>query len=322
MKKDTGDNIETLAIVGNGFDLMHGAQSQYSKFRDFLDRRSDLRWSLENYLDCDDLWGDFEGALAYLDHSAMLGDIDNCLQEFGAYKHALFDSEFVLGLKRAIMPAQIICEDLPVEFKRWINTLSVDGKKRISQESMQRFDAFINFNYTNFLETLYGIPKEKILYLHGCRQDDSRELIIGHKPCDMVEDGVKKTVFPGYYGGKKLEMVNIAWQEAIEYLQEYEVILEKNTQKVIENNADFWSRLSGLKCIVVVGHSLSEVDYPYFEKIIKSCVEADKITWCISWFNDNDLMRIETFRKNMGINEGQIKLYESNKMDEILNELV
>jgi len=39
---------------------------------------------------------------------------------------------------------------------------------------------FINFNYTDTLEELYGIPKSNILYLHNNANDYSGDLIFGH----------------------------------------------------------------------------------------------------------------------------------------------
>lgn len=46
----------TLYVIGNGFDLAHGVPSSYSKFRDWLGRRSDLRETLETYIGNDALW--------------------------------------------------------------------------------------------------------------------------------------------------------------------------------------------------------------------------------------------------------------------------
>lgn len=57
--------------IGNGFDLMHGAHSSYYDFEKTLGKHSYLRFILENYLEADDLWADFEGALAKINVEAM-----------------------------------------------------------------------------------------------------------------------------------------------------------------------------------------------------------------------------------------------------------
>ena len=52
---------KSLVIVGNGFDIMHGAKSSYWDFQKTLGKNSELRFHLENYL-CvppDKLWYNF-----------------------------------------------------------------------------------------------------------------------------------------------------------------------------------------------------------------------------------------------------------------------
>lgn len=44
--------------------------------------------------------------------------------------------------------------------------------------------AYLNFNYTLFLETEYNISREHILYIHGDRRQKFGSLVLGHN----VED--------------------------------------------------------------------------------------------------------------------------------------
>ena len=60
-----------LYIIGNGFDLMHGVRSSYHDFGNTIGKHSHIRFVLENYLESDDLWADFEGALATMNVEAM-----------------------------------------------------------------------------------------------------------------------------------------------------------------------------------------------------------------------------------------------------------
>lgn len=62
---------KVLYVIGNGFDLMHGAHSSYYDFEKTLGKHSYLRFILENYLEADDLWADFEGTLAKINVEAM-----------------------------------------------------------------------------------------------------------------------------------------------------------------------------------------------------------------------------------------------------------
>ena len=62
---------KTLYVIGNGFDLMHGVKSSYYDFGKTIGKRSLLRFYLECYLKVDDLWADFEGALAKINVEGM-----------------------------------------------------------------------------------------------------------------------------------------------------------------------------------------------------------------------------------------------------------
>ena len=56
-----------------------------------------------------------------------------------------------------------------------------------------------------------------------------------------------------------------------------------------EDNDD---SLKGMKEIVVIGHSLSPVDYPYFRKITKENLRPNELQWKISWYSDADKDRM------------------------------
>lgn len=80
----------------------------------------------------------------------------------------------------------------------------------------------------------------------------------------------------------------------------------KKSDEIIEKNKSFFSNLSNIKTIVVLGHSLSKVDYPYFHKIIDSINgEPD---WLISWYSSHDLENIQNFAINMKIKPNKIAL--------------
>ena len=76
-----------LYIIGNGFDLMHGVRSSYYDFGNTIGKHSHIRFVLENYLESDDLWADFEGALATMNVEAMSQPfvLDTLLDAMDAY---------------------------------------------------------------------------------------------------------------------------------------------------------------------------------------------------------------------------------------------
>lgn len=61
----------SLYIIGNGFDLMHGVKSSYYAFRDTLGKHSSLRMCLESFWTPEDIWADLENGLAHFNMNSM-----------------------------------------------------------------------------------------------------------------------------------------------------------------------------------------------------------------------------------------------------------
>ena len=71
----------------------------------------------------------------------------------------------------------------------------------------------------------------------------------------------------------------------------------------------FFDSLKGMKEIVVIGHSLSPVDYLYFREITEENLRPNELQWKISWYSDADKDRIRKFASIMGINEKNIEMF-------------
>lgn len=78
-------SVTTLYVIGNGFDLAHCVPLSYSKFRDWLGYRSELRETLEEHIRNDALLWNFEEALADFDFVTPSMMIPEMLDEFNAY---------------------------------------------------------------------------------------------------------------------------------------------------------------------------------------------------------------------------------------------
>src|SRR5699024_4579513 len=152
-----------LYVVGNGFDLMHGVASSYYNFRDFMGRHSELRRILEQYIQKEDLWSDFEESLGYLDEESMFVTLEDWMDIFDVKEQHDDDfsaADFFLAAETAMYPTYLIMNELPKQFKKWILTLQPTFSNTPLQSTIKPSANFINFNYTEFLETLYGVPKE------------------------------------------------------------------------------------------------------------------------------------------------------------------
>ena len=301
---------KTLYVIGNGFDIMHGVSSRYSDFRDSMGKSNTLRWQLETYLKSDSLWSDFEEALAHINGSAILGTVDMWLDSFNAYDEDAQAADFFAAIDIATSPATEIVQTLPIRFRKWVETLK-PTKEAFLLDVFRPESIYLNFNYTEFLETIYHIPSQAVTYIHGCRTSKKHELILGHAPdASEFDDWTPTRSIPNYKSNRKAYMINSALDVASRTLIEYDEATTKDTSTIINNHNAFFSKLTDIKNIVVIGHSLSVVDYPYFKEIITK--NNNIANWFISWHSSRDLENTRAFAHSMNIPDSQINLITLN----------
>lgn len=330
-KDKLNTDTDALFIIGNGFDLLHGAKSSYYNFKDFLGKCSELREALEYYIDKEDIWGDFEDSLAHIDRAKVLESLDWLLENFNAIdedEDGFTYANFHSSIDHTLLELDMILYDLPNVFKKWVKILNCKTNDLPLKNIVNPHAKYINFNYTEFLETLYFVPKENILYIHGCRKDKNAHLILGHghNPDEMYEKWYNEhknmkvssdnIVSLAYFSDdeKDLDLWKYpnryyAAEQAIERIEEYYENSAKKTEEVLKKNEVYFTNIITTK-IFVIGHSLSFVDYPYFKKIINNHKNANSIEWSISFYCNNDIKRIEEFVKNMQISTKQIKIFK------------
>ena len=83
----------------------------------------------------------------------------------------------------------------------------------------------------------------------------------------------------------------------------------KKTEEIIINNLEFLNGLKDIKNIVVIGHSLSPVDHPYFRKIIEVNNFPEKLHWEISYHTEEGKYRIKKFANMFDIAENNIEMF-------------
>ena len=333
----------TLYVIGNGFDMAHGVPSSYDRFRDSISKRNPLRFTLENFIKKDDIWGNFEDSLAYLDREKMMDSLDEVLDVMGVLEEdddEFSAADFFGATENVSTPVYLLTQELPDYFRKWINKLKPSGEGRPLQGFLKPDARYINFNYTEFLETLYGIPMERILYIHGDRRDKKCKLVLGHghdteevfrewhqsnKDREKFQPRRKgrrgryynndNPTYLAYFlkddskGNWKSQMRYDAINHTVELIEDYYEESAKKTTEVLVRNQSYFASLSSIKQVVVIGHSLSEVDDPYFREIIKNHGKTPDMEWYISWYSPDDLRRIDRFMKRMGLDKKQVKLF-------------
>lgn len=168
--------MQNLIIIGNGFDRHHNMKTSYHNYRDFLisTGKEDIVEFLEKgrEFEPDWLWNDLESNIGLLEYeSAYCFLLDYGSDEWRDSAH--HDFQYEISTMTDYWPG---LKDYLAEWIKSIPYGSPDAKLNLLINSAS---IFLSFNYTNTLEKLYGIPKEKITYIHGdVSQTDN--LILGH----------------------------------------------------------------------------------------------------------------------------------------------
>lgn len=295
----------TLVVLGNGFDIMHGVKSSYWDFQKTLGKNNSLRFNLETYLHTNDLWSNLEESLGKLQYTMFLNRdiIDMWLDDFGAYDPDAQAADYFAAVETAISPAFEIPHELKRRISLWVKTLSVDSDSK--PFSMFHGDyRVLCFNYTEFIEVLYGAKTSDICYIHGCRksskQGKSNELILGHRPGEEADEWnkveLKSFKFKNPY---KKYIMDSALETAAREAAWYDDATTKNCSDIIKQHSGFFNSLSDIEKVFVFGHSLSEVDYPYFKEISRKC----NAEWYIGFHSSSDIIRLLSFVGNLKLSK-------------------
>ena len=330
---------DTLVIVGNGFDLAHGIPSSYYSFKKSV--KGLAKVALELYIDCEDLWGDFENNLAYLDREKVLWSMWEMKSDYGVLDEEDEDfsaADFFASIEDGAWGINAIINDLPKCFRKWINSLVLNGKPPIYD--LPKNAKYLTFNYTETLESVYGIDDNQVNHIHGDRRDEKSKLVLGHgHDVDKVFDDWwnknkdSKEFQPYRYGRKGRRFKNdnpvyLAYfldderkgnwhsqtnydyiENCIRIIEDYYEGSAKKTNEVIERNTVYFRGLKDIKNVVVIGHSLAEVDMPYFEVITEELPE--NVEWTIGFHSLRDYKRIIEFCSELGIDSKNVGIFRT-----------
>lgn len=286
--KDTISGDSILYIIGNGFDLAHGIKSSYSNFREWLvvNNKDNLVGMMDVFFSNQrDVWSGIEQALGEYDEESIL---DYCRpdEEFDD-EHSLSASARVEDSPMTIF--QPVLDEFREAYHNWVNSIEINGIERIYNLNPESL--FFTFNYTDTLETEYGINKNQVTHIHGSRLNDD-EYIIGHNnyrdPSSVWSDDA-------------LIFEQQAHENIITWMNEF----SKQYSKNIANYSSFFGSLENIKQIVVIGHSMSKVDWPYFEEIIKNI--GKDVPWLVYCHSDVDRKNTDNFKFSFKLSSVIIK---------------
>lgn len=291
-------NMITLYVIGNGFDLHHKLPTSYSYF---YQENNELLDGLSNYFPNshdETPWHNFEENLEKYDAEIIFSECNHL--DIGDEK---FKLSMLYGLEDELAEqTKNIVSDLQDAFSEWINSIEIDPDKIVERLNLEPNSSYLSFNYTTTLEKIYDIPKDSILYIHGCaeRYDD---LIFGHglnidEDPQFDEDG---------------ESLRTPFSDAISSSRYPLSALKKPVVDIINKNSIFFSSLSNLERVLIIGHSISRVDHPYFIKIKENV--SNNCKWVVSYYSDEEK---EEHMKNLsacGIEMKNITLFPTSGLN-------
>ena len=282
--------MKELVIIGNGFDLHHGLRTSYGAFAGYAESHSPSVYEVLSrlFLASHDYMGfdrrsDFdEGKFVYerwCDFESCLGILDD--EEFGQLSRQSV-SEYMqeLGMEETIVEEFIEnISSILDTFQNWVAEIDLPTSNRRGFW----FDAshtFVNFNYTETLETFYGVDTSRIFYIHG-RRGTNDQLIVGHDsdpPRAQHKDDLPDIQHNPYYSYLRRTRKPVS-------------DIAPRLQKWLQNSSEI-TRIS------VRGHSLGSVDFPYFELISSVCPKAE---WSFSYYSDDGLDEIRRTVRALGL---------------------
>ncbi|MCT7670090.1 MAG: bacteriophage abortive infection AbiH family protein [Lactobacillus iners] len=294
--------MRTLYIIGNGFDLHFNLKTKTDNFENYLKNQT-IYNGVDNASDVFNSYG-----VNWYEYEQSLNDID--LDEIESQNEIkpdyLSDREsdrdggivnmqmYVGSLSEAIRSA---LEQMVISANEDALVLSEDF---LAPKLFEVGDAILTFNYTSTIEILFEVPDSvPIFHIHGCYEQGT-PLVFGYRNNqnsyvktwpDMDEDNWD------YYVAQQREVV-----------YDFYSSLEKKLE--IDKLVSFLLKCGKMDRVVVLGHSMSPVDYEYMEKVDAT---LNPRIWEISYYNENDIHRVQS----QGYSFQQKMIFKN--MDMILN---
>lgn len=289
-----------LYIIGNGFDKHHDIPSGYQDYRHWLEQNE--AWGIIETIDDvfgytdDDWWRHFEENLASAETLRIA--TEEAFQNYPDFGNDGFrDRDWYaaeLSVERKMKNAYEVILD---SFNEWVKQLPYGDANKIIM--LQKGSIFMTFNYTHTLELLYNIPPERILHIHGQAGNDE-ELTFGHG--STYKELEKKM-------GERVDEGDFVLQRAKDAAIYAVSQRRKKVEEIIESYHEWFTSLSDIKYIHIYGHSLGDVDSPYFRKIF-DYVNKGKIHIEISDYKSENKKRIHQFMKTEHFRRNQYTIVE------------
>ncbi|SDR20326.1 Bacteriophage abortive infection AbiH [Pseudovibrio sp. Tun.PSC04-5.I4] len=266
-------------------------------------------------------WGEFESTLGNFEAEQVWESVRDYLDDSDPHRsgEASWEAERIID---------VLTKDMRHAFKDFVNGGSEEGAIQYPNDidgARLRIigDAsFLSFNYTDTLERYYGIHPSQICYIHG-KAYAGEDLLLGHgvgsEDLGSAEE-IESTEPPTGLTPEQQEMwyeeksdqYSFSYELAEVAINSYWANSFKNAKQNISDNEQFFKSQKNVWHIIVLGHSLSEVDLDYFVTIAQHVVP--NAIWYVSYYDEHVKHRFKTTLSNLGISADRLQLF---KMEEL-----
>lgn len=280
--------MTTLYIVGNGFDLYHRLPTSFAQFRHYVRATDgDLARAIDDYLPVDRQWSDLEVALAGLDPDDVVDTLGMFLPSYGDDEWSdAGHHDFSYEVQRL---TSALSDGLVERFGEWVRQVPrLTAAQAMAGGNYLPVDPaawFITFNYTPTLADVYAVPASQTWHVHGRSLDPTSRLVLGHGWIPELTPAAPTWSSPAPDGEDDGEG-DIRIAHGRQYVEDYFRATYKETGRIIEDGRAFLCSLHEVTQIYVLGHSLADVDLPYFVAIADH-VHPHAHVW-FSWYEPDD----------------------------------
>lgn len=287
-----------LYIVGNGFDLNHGRKTSYWDYRNYLSEKyPDLvyKFDMMEYtkgaeVDVNSRWSDLENKL-WLDYDSAFSEItDNYYPDLDSERTPGWD-DIGIEVNNRYGFFKKFTRDC---FYEWI----CDEDQEFIDNNFKRHvfysdSYFVTVNYTKTLENLYSIPADHILHIHGAVDfPDSIQFGTPENNPIIAQNDLEKQF-------RQDEFYGVAVEPGVSSLVSCMNHMYKDIAGNMGRLETFVGSICGIDEIIIMGHSFSGIDAPYYSQ--KFIPKFYNVNWTIYVHNDRDMNEAQQFARYYNI---------------------
>lgn len=291
-----------LYIIGNGFDMAHGLLTSFSSFKKFMCSecsKSVSMWEEIITYELKDDWSDLEKSFGFVNYDYVKELCSVFLADYGAEN---WSDSYHYDYQYEISQYLDLIINSDTYLRKWLASIykKCDRNYFLDSDSM-----YLTFNYTNLLEETYGIDKNNICHIHGDYASDDK-LILGHSNPFVLDD-----IYANFNEDDDVRII-----EGEQILNSSKSSSYKNSERLIEENEDFFNKCNLVESINIIGHSwesMLEVDKEYYSRI-SSAVDKDNILVNVVYHNALDVPKYTKALQKFGFKNLNFLPYDDIKI--------